>query len=145
MFKTIYEAGHVFGGQYLYVVADLASLQMPIAETADRFEFPTDFLAGIDRFAVKSGNKRRAVWGGASKGVIFTLMMQRKGLSVDYLIDINPAKQGKFVGVSGLRVASPEEAMSILEDADDIFVMNSNYLDEIITMSGNRFNYIKVD
>jgi len=72
-------------------------------------------------------------------------MMQRKGLSVDYLIDINPAKQGKFVGVSGLRVVSPEEAMSILEDADDIFVMNSNYLDEIITMSGNRFNYIKVD
>lgn len=145
MFKTIYEAGHVFGGQYLYVVGDLASLQIPTAETADRFEFPTDFLAGIDRFAVKSGNKRRAVWGGASKGVIFTLMMQRMGLNVDYLIDINPAKQGKFVGVSGLRVASPEEAMSTLEDADDIFVMNSNYLDEIITMSGNRFNYIKVD
>lgn len=145
MFKTIYEAGHVFGGQYLYVVADLASLRMPVAEAADRFEFPMDFLAGIDAFVAKSGTNRRAVWGGASKGVIFTLMMQRKGMSVDYLIDINPAKQGKFVGVSGLRVSSPEEAVSALDDNDDIFVMNSNYLDEIVIMSGNRFNYIKVD
>jgi len=145
MFKTIHEAGHVFGGQYLYVVADLASLQKPIAGVADQFEFPSDFLTGFDRLAAQGRNKRRAVWGGASKGVIFSLMMQRQGFEIDFLIDINPSKQGKFVGVTGLQVTSPEEAMCTLEDADDIYIMNSNYLDEIIAMSGNRFNYIKVD
>jgi SAM-dependent methyltransferase len=145
IFKTIHETGHVFGGQYLYVVGDLASLQPPVAGAADRFELPSDFLAGIDRVSINNGKARKAVWGGASKGVIFTLMMQRKGLEVDYLIDINPAKQGKFVGVSGLKVTSPEEAMRGLGDADEIYVMNSNYREEIIAMSGNRFNYITVD
>ena len=29
MFGTVHEAGHLFGGQYLYVVADLASLRDP--------------------------------------------------------------------------------------------------------------------
>lgn len=145
MFKTVYESGHVFGGQYLYVVADLASLRKPVAEVTDHFEFPLDFLEGLNALTTQTGSNRKAVWGGASKGVIFTLMMQRKGFNVDYLIDINPAKQGKFVGVTGLRVSSPEEVLEVLGDNDDIFVMNSNYLDEIIAMSGNRFNYIKVD
>ena len=48
MFGTIYEIGHIFGGQYLYVVAELASLQKPVSNLSDAFIFPTDFLAGID-------------------------------------------------------------------------------------------------
>ena len=36
MFGTLYEAGHTFGGQYLYAVADLATLRMPRAACARR-------------------------------------------------------------------------------------------------------------
>ena len=89
--------------------------------------------------------KRNAIWGGASKGVIFALYMQRAGVNIDLIIDINPAKQGKFIAASGLKVSSPEDGLKMLQQGDDIFVMNSNYLQEIIQLSNNQFNYMKVD
>ena len=61
------------------------------------------------------------------------------------LVDINPAKQGKYLPVTGLQVEKPEELVPSLPDATDIFVMNSNYLDEIKQLTENRFNYIVVD
>lgn len=82
--------------------------------------------------------------GGASKGVIFALYMQRAGVNVDLAIDINPAKQNKFMAGSGLRISSPEEGMKMLQAGDQVFVMNSNYLQEIIALSNNKFNYIKM-
>lgn len=32
-----------------------------------------------------------------------------------------------------------------MKSGDNLFVMNSNYLQEIIGQSNNQFNYIKVD
>lgn len=148
IFGRIYECGHVFGGQYLYVLADLASLRMPAAEQINRVEMPEDFLAGVDRAIslVKAGGERRnAVWGGASKGVIFSLYMRREGLTIDEVIDINPAKQGRYLAGSGLKVSAPEEALARLDSADNIFVMNSIYLNEIVAQSGNKFSYSTVD
>jgi len=145
MFGKVYESGHLFGGQYLYVVADLAALQKPALGQRDRFVFPADFLSDISRVAAAAKGKRNAIWGGASKGVIFALYMQRAGVDIDFVIDINPAKQGRFMAGSGLRISSPEEGLKALRAGDDIFVMNSNYLQEIIALSNNKFNYIQVD
>lgn len=86
-----------------------------------------------------------AVWGGASKGVIFAHYMERAGVNIDFVIDINPAKQGKYLPINGLKVSTPDEAMNMLQAGDNIFVMNSNYLDEIIDLSGNKYHYIRVD
>ncbi len=85
------------------------------------------------------------VWGGAFKGVIFSLFMQRAGASIDCVVDINPAKQGRYLPATGLRVFSPKEMLAQMPRGADIYVMNSNYLDEIRQMTGNQFNYIKVD
>lgn len=145
MFGTIHESGHVFGGQYLYVVADLASLQQPVLDQNDVFTFPADFLSEIDRVAAAVKGKRHAIWGGASKGVICALYMQRAGTSIDLVIDINPAKQQKYMAGSGLRISSPKEGMEILQRGADVIVMNSNYLHEIVTLSNNQFNYLQVD
>ena len=145
MFGKIYESGHVFGGQYLYVVADLATLQKPVFNQADTFLFPANFSSGIERLAALTRGKRNVVWGGASKGVIFTLYMQRAGVNIDLIIDINPAKQNKFIAASGLKICSPEDGLKKLQQGDDIFVMNSNYLKEIMELTNNQFNYIKVD
>lgn len=145
MFQTVYESGHVFGRQYLYVVAELGSLCAPVYSDTDQFNFPEDFISELKKISLQSKNKQIAVWGGASKGVIFSLYMQRQGLDIDHLIDINPAKQGKYIGVAGLKVSSPEEALSEMKPGDDIYVMNSNYLEEIRTISQNQYNYIKVD
>lgn len=145
MFGKVYESGHVFGGQYLYVVADLATLRKPVLAAQDIYSFPEDFLADIERVAAIAKGKRNAIWGGASKGVIFALYMQRASVNIDLVIDINPAKQGRFTAGSGIRILSPVEGMKMLRAGDDIFVMNSNYLQEIIALSNSQFNYIQVD
>ncbi len=40
MFGVVHEAGHAFGGQYLYIVADLATIRSPKCDAADQVEFP---------------------------------------------------------------------------------------------------------
>lgn len=145
MFENVVESGHVFGEQYLYVVADLATLKKPVCNKDDLFTFPSDFLSAINRITGIAKSQSNIIWGGASKGVIFSLYMQRAGITIDYVVDINPAKQGKYLGATGLKVSSPYEVLSKLDKENNIFVMNSNYLEEIIELSGNQFNYIKVD
>lgn len=155
LFSQLHETGHIFGGQYLYAVADLASLRMPHLDAADAFAFPADFVATVQRYAetIKAQHaqtRRRAIiWGGASKGVIFALFMQRAGAKIDFVIDINPAKQGKYLAATGLKVSAPDEALAQIEPGErantTIFVMNSNYLPEIRQMTLNQFNYLTVD
>ena len=146
MFGTVLESGHVFGGQYLYVVADLSSLRRPRFDQTCALAFPADFLDGIHRLSLIACNgERNAIWGAASKGVVFAVYMQRAGVQFEFAIDISPVKQGKFLAGSGLRVTTPTEAAQLLQPGDNIFVMNSNYLDEIIAQSGNRYHYCKAD
>ena len=146
MFSRIYESGHCFNGQYIYAVADLTSLRTPRFYNKDRYTLPDDFLSGIALARNKAMLARHnAVWGGASKGVIFSLYMQRAGVELDFAIDINPAKQGRYMAGSGIHILPPAEAIEQLEDSDNVFIMNSNYLPEIASQSGNRFNYHSVD
>ena len=148
MFGKVYESGHIFGGQYLYVVADLKTLQSPVFDDRCCFEFPKDFISSVEFSASNiqcEPSNKVVVWGGASKGVIFCIFMQRAGVAVDFVIDINPAKQGKYLPTTGLRVYSPEEVLKQIDKCTDIYIMNSNYLDEIKKMTSNQFNYIMVD
>ena len=144
MFKNIIERGELFGGQYIYVVAELTSLTIPKYDVQNRVDFPHDFL---DLLVInnRTDHKSAAIWGGASKGVIFSLLKKREGIHFNTVIDINPAKQGKFLPGTGLQVQSPTHALTKLALGSDIWVMNSNYLDEIKEMSGNAFKYICID
>jgi SAM-dependent methyltransferase len=153
MFGKVFEAGRTFGGQYLSIVADLSSLRKPSADSTPPFAFPPNFGDSIGEYAAFLGRKSQsdnvgqsvAVWGGASKGVIFTLQMQRSGIPIEIVVDVNIAKQGKFLPATGARVHSPQEAMEKLAHGADVFVMNSNYLAEIRDMTENRYQYIPVD
>lgn len=144
MFGKVVDSGSIFGGQYLYIVGDLATLRMPKIDEADRVKFPTDFM---DKIAKRGPAWPRpgAIWGGASKGVIFSLLKARAGERIDTVIDINPAKQGKYLPGTGLLVRSPTQALPSLPQGSTIYVMNSNYLDEIKKMSAHAFEYVRVD
>jgi hypothetical protein len=142
MFGQIINCGHLFGDQYFYVVAELSSLRPPIYDVTDAVSFPVDFTRGIDA-PIPEGCS--AVWGGASKGVIFTLLKSRAGYAVDVVIDINPAKQGKYLPATGIQVRPPEQALPQLPPGSTVFVMNSNYLYEIKLMSNNAYHYIGID
>jgi hypothetical protein len=143
MFDRIVDSGRVFGGQYLYVVADLAGLKQPVMpldhRPGDKVAFPADFLSTLKE---KTGN---AIWGGSSKGVIFSFLKARQGQPIEIVMDINPCKQGRYLAATGLCVMSPEKGMSLLEKGSTIYVMNSNYLTEIKKMSNDSYDYVSVD
>ena len=148
MFGTVLEAGHLFGGQYLYIVADLSTLQRAPVETPSLLTLSTTFTASLDRAVqiIQSAPAQgSAIWGASSKGVIYSLALQRAGVAVDRVVDINPAKQGRYLPLSGVRVSSPQEAMDALPEGANLFVMNSNYLEEIKRMTDGRFVYHAVD
>jgi SAM-dependent methyltransferase len=149
LFGKVLESGKCFGGQYLYVVADLSSLRIPSAGGGQAFILPGDFLDSVERAIAVIRNhagRQNILWGAASKGVIFALhLFQRGKVKPDFAIDINPAKQGKHMPVTGLPVLSPENALPRLKTGDAIFVMNSNYFEEIRSSAGKHFIYYKVD
>jgi SAM-dependent methyltransferase len=148
MFANVQESGYLFNGQFIYIVANLASLRRPQATEVSAVNIPATFDGSLTRAieVIKSApHKGVAVWGGASKGVIFSLFLQRMGVEVDYVVDINPQKQGQYLPLSGLRVSSPEEAMGNWPEGTHLFVMNSNYLEEIKRMTANACVYHAVD
>lgn len=137
IFGNVIDGGTVFGGQYLYVIAELSSLRIPRIDMNDRANFPLDITKNMSD-EMGSQEKKAAIWGGASKGVIFALLKERAGCPVSTVIDINPAKQGRYLPGTGLQVKSPAQGMADLKSDANIYVMNSNYLDEIMQMSDNR-------
>ena len=144
MFSNIKSCGRLFGGQYLYVIADLSSLRSPKINPDDRVAFPENFY----QVQVPSNSMlepQTSIWGGSSKGVIFALLQSRAGFPVSNVIDINPVKQGMHIPGTGLRVLSPVEALVKIPKKSVIFVMNGNYLEEIKQMSANEFKYIAID
>ena len=72
-----------------------------------------------------------AVWGAASKGVTFILLLNQDEQLISHAIDLNKNKQNHYLPLTGIKVISPEEAM--LEGITTIIVMNPNYFDEIST------------
>jgi hypothetical protein len=145
MFGKIISSGRFFGGQYLYIIADLSTLREPYNVLQTSIDFPLDFLNGLKSNDKVNNNEKVCIWGGGSKGVIFSLLRQRESLPVDFVIDVNPAKQGKYLPLTGLLVQSPEDVLSKLPIGSSIYVMNSNYLEEVKQISKNRFNYITLD
>lgn len=143
MFGSIVTSGRLFGDQYLYVVADLATLRYPQASAADLLTLPSDFTAWAD--IKNAGEQNSVIWRGSSKGVIFALTSARIGRPVSRVIDINPAKQGKYLPATGLRVDSPKDVLPYLPCGSAIYVMNSNYLQEIREMTNNKYRYVGVD
>jgi hypothetical protein len=149
MFGQVVESGHLFGGQYLYAIADLSSLRanaLPV-DPHDAI-LPEDFTAALDVLAtdaLAAPTRRRAIWGAAAKGVMFAHHLGIRGVRFEAAIDINPGKQGRYLASTGLAVASPEAAIALLPPGSDIYVMNSNYLPEISSMGGDQFRYIPVD
>lgn len=138
IFERALSLGRSFNGQYLSIVADLASLRRPVHDPADGVAFPADFLDHL-RADAGQGAGSQVIWGGASKGVVYALMKERAGHPVARVIDINPAKQGRYLAATGLRVLSPDEGLANLPEGTLISVMNPNYLDEIRLLAGPRF------
>lgn len=137
--RTLY-LGRSFNGQYLTVIGDLASLRRPAFHPDDKVVIPEPFLPEPHAFSANA-ERQTVIWGGASKGVIFSLLRERAGTPVARVIDINPRKQGKYLAATGLKVEAPQTVLGDLAEGAEILVMNPNYLEEIREMGGPKFQY----
>lgn len=146
-FGQVIESGRLFGGQYLYAIADLASLKGPDDfDATTPVKLPPDFFDGLDATIAELGGRgRNIIWGGAAKGVMFANYLLQRGVQIDFVIDINPAKQGYFLAGSGLPVVHPADGLARLDAGDKIIVMNSNYFTEIYDYAGAAYDYLTVD
>ena len=70
------------------------------------------------------------------KKVIFSLLLARKGLKIDRVIDISPEKQGLYIPEQDCAVSKRLEGFPV---GSQIYVMNPNYLEEVSSMVGPNF------
>jgi SAM-dependent methyltransferase len=126
---------HVFGGQYLLARGRAAPAATPIQavpatnqgvwiDAAARY---SDHWSGQIADAAKNGTI--SIWGAGAKGVTFAFLLDKSDCKIQSVIDINPAKQGKFLAGTGIQIVSPQTAA--MAPPATIFVMNPNYMNEI--------------
>ena len=122
--------GLLFGGQYMYILADLKDLK----ELSDSTGFSRGYSSNnlwdaLRKYQDKIGSMYGLVlWGAATKGVLLANLADPSRTHIACLVDINPNKQGKYIPISGHPVVSPAEILDYT--GRDVLVMNDNYLEE---------------
>ena len=121
--------GHIFNGQYIYVIADLDKVKKDI-EKKDITPYIAKFkerLTGYHALLANAG--ATAIWGVGAKGSTFLNLLDKKAEKVKCVVDINPKKQHRYVGGTGHYIIKPDELKEY--GIENIIVMNENYIDEI--------------
>ena len=72
-----------------------------------------------------------AVWGMATKGIMFSLMVDPDSRLIDYTVDVNVNKQGCYVPISGRRIDAPTVLRQHADKPAVVVVMNPNYVHEV--------------
>jgi hypothetical protein len=134
--------GETFGGQFIFIEMrpgigriheDLpeAHQAMTVGRYAGQFaeHYRNKLQSCRERLAeLKERGRTAVVWGGGSKGVTFLNALGAKS-GIDYVVDVNPHKQGKYVAGTGQLVVSPEFLCKLRPT--DVMVMNPIYIGEI--------------
>lgn len=126
--------GNLFGGQYLYCIADLSGVKTQVEKQPQHTVYQTGgfdkIIAEYRQIIDKYG--QLIVWGAGGKGVSFVNAVDKERQYVPFLIDIYPKKQNSFVGVTGHLIVSPEEGLQRNKTLKlPILVSNPNYLEEV--------------
>lgn len=97
MFNSIKEYGTLFGGEFLYIVADLKELKKPNNKTP--FILNPSFQKKFNEYVdlIKNANNKTVLWGCGLRGTMFSILMYNNDAKFDYFVDINPNKQNKYL------------------------------------------------
>jgi SAM-dependent methyltransferase len=129
------ESYYSFGDQYLSFTAPLSRLRREIkflesSATTASFDVFQKCLSHWKRFMSETEGFL-VVWGSSGKGVAFANLLDSECQKINYLIDIDLKKQGRFIGGTGHKIISPAELKEFRDSPMTIIVANKNYLDEI--------------
>jgi len=109
-------------------------LEENVSETAEHVKyFATHCTEKINSWKDRlrqfhAEGKRVVVWGSGSKCVAF-LTTLNVGKEIEYVVDINPYREGKYIPGAAKRIMSPNFVK--IYDPDYVLVMNAAYCNEI--------------
>lgn len=120
-------AGAPAGGAPFDVEDDLADLEAAVER------FTAGYEATIEHWrariaSVEDGGGEVVLWGSGSKAVAFLAGLGGAN-RVRHVVDINPFKQGKFLGGTGQRIVAPDFLRELQPDL--VVAMNPIYREEI--------------
>lgn len=141
-----------FGGQYLLIELEPAreksnkvhESEESVQETAKHVKYFSANCSDKLNYwknslrQIREEGKRIVVWGSGSKCVSFLTTLGIKD-EIEYVIDINPHRHGKFIPGAGKKIMPPEFLKKY--NPDIAIVMNSAYCGEIRQL----LNEMKVD
>jgi SAM-dependent methyltransferase len=139
---AVARVGSSFGGQYLFaevlaVERDAAASCLPAEDVEAPGDFENSFGAILTQWKDRIANmtaegSRVALWGAGVKATGFLNML---GIGsedgVEYVVDINPKKTGRFMPGTAQEIVTPEQLRHYRPDT--VIVMNPEYLGEIRT------------
>ena len=139
---NIHELTEEFRGQFLCIEVSPRNLIDELTDsvtdevqkvTRDINTFATKFQSKVEIWQHEleknlAQGQRVAVWGAGSKGVTFLNILKTQS-QIDYVVDINPRKQGMYIAGTGQRIVSPEFLQEYQPDV--VLIMNSIYKNEI--------------
>ena len=73
-------------------------------------------------------NKTVVVWGSGGKGITFLSSLPDAGI-IDYVVDVNPDRQQRYIPMTGQEIIGPHRLTEIRPDL--VIVTNALYQDEI--------------
>lgn len=124
----------VFGDQYLWAEGTTGARErdeppgnaLPSLTTFDADVQVARLSALVQKLAERGPT---FVWGAGAKGATFCDMVDRDGALLAGLVDLNPAKQGRFLVGTGHPIVSPDQAVGVGMMA--AVVLNPMYIGEI--------------
>lgn len=142
-FKVL-RTDETYAGQFLTIEAYPAETNAAAVGDCGTAEDLSVITAQVDAFAAEfkqkvtdwqthlaswqRDGKKVVAWGAGSKGVSFLNILKTQN-QIEYIIDINPRKEGKFVVGSGQQIVPP--AFLAEYQPDIVILMNPIYKDEI--------------
>lgn len=131
-----------YDDQYLMITARPTTKMQP--ESSLELDAPRVMANAIEKFKqqhaavvgywkkqitdLKQSGGRAVLWGSGSKGVAFLTSLNLNG-DIEYVVDINPYRQGKFMAGTGQQIVAPEFLRDYKPDV--AIAMNPVYKPEI--------------
>lgn len=132
---------HVFNGQYLWLEAILPNVKPIINKKPKNIlkltkEFSINEQDSILKWRKKvtdlKNNGKVAIWGAGAKGVTFVNLIDPEKKLIDFIIDVNPKKQHKFLPGTGHPIIDYTEICE--KKINNAILMNPNYFEEILLL-----------
>jgi len=133
----VVDINRVFGGQYFWTearvsdTAKVSSTESPVPALVRAFAAHNQQkLASMEeRLRELKREGPVALWGAGAKGTALANLVDPGCAIIDCLVDLNPAKQGRFVPGSGHVIVGPDSLGG--RNVRTVVPMNPNYDDEI--------------